>query len=194
MRKNKNFSEEEKQKLKVRLYEVCEISWQERGYKKTSINYLTTKVGISTGAFYLLFDNKEQLFSQTLKNVQEKLKLELEEILEAKPNRDGFQEAMKWMYREYDNRRYLYDFNNPDFQSFISKIPVEEIANLKVDSINYSEYIIEKADLSFKVEKQLAYDTIQALFYTVSIQDSILENKIETFNFILDNIICEIFD
>jgi len=190
----KSFSEEEKNILKDQLCKECEIAWASKGYKKTSINYLTSQVNISTGAFYLLYQNKEELFSETLKSVQGKLKVEIETILSSQPNKNGLVMALKWLYREYDQRRYLYDFNSPDFQSFITKIPKKEISHLKMSSINFSEYIIQKADLNYKVEKQVAFETIQALLYTVSIQDSIVEDKVGTFDFILDNIISDLFE
>lgn len=194
MLKKKSFSEEEKSILKEKLCKECEQAWAIKGYKKTSISYLTSKVNISTGAFYLLYQNKEELFSETLKRVQDELKVELETILSSEPNRNGLVKALKWLYREYNQRRYLYDFNNPDFQSFISKIPKEEISSLKMDSMNFSDYIIKKADLIYKVEKQSAFDVIQALLYTVSIQDSIVEDKVSTFDLILDNIISKLFE
>lgn len=194
MTKKKSFSEEEKNKLKEILCNECEKSWATKGYKKTSISYLTSQANISTGAFYLLYQNKEELFSETLKNVQGRLKVKLETILTSQPNKDGFVMALKWLYREYNQRRYLYDFSSSDFQSFISKIPKEEITCLKMSSMNFSEDIIQKSDLIYKVEKQVVFDTVQTLLYTVSIQDSIVEDKVGTFDFILDNIISELFE
>ncbi len=63
-----------------------------------------------------------------------------------------------------------------------------------MNSVNFSNYIIKKADLIYKVEKQVAFDVIQTLLYTVSIQDSIIEDKVSTFDLILDNIISELFE
>ena len=191
---NNNGKRNGKEELKEKLCKECEIAWATKGYKKTSITYLTSRVGISTGDFYLLYDNKEQLFSETLRGLQSQLKLELEKILAENPNKTGFVKALKWLYREYAKRRYLYDFISDDFQAFINKLSPEEMASLKLDSIEYSEYIIEKTDLVYKVDKQLVFDTIQALIYTVSIQDSILENKIETFDFIIEAVIPKLFE
>lgn len=191
---NNNEKSNGKEKLKEKLCRECEIAWATKGYKKTSITYLTSKVGISTGHFYLLYDNKEQLFSETLRGLQSQLKLELEKILSENPNKTGFVAALKWLYREYSKRRYLYDFISDDFQAFINKLSPEEMASLKLDSIEYSEYIIEKTYLVYKVDKQLVFDTIQALLYTVSIQDSILENKIRTFDFIIEAVIPKLFE
>ncbi|MCS4464127.1 TetR/AcrR family transcriptional regulator [Clostridium botulinum] len=36
---------------------------------------MTRKIGISTGAFYLLYSSKEDLFCETLERVQDRLKV-----------------------------------------------------------------------------------------------------------------------
>lgn len=194
MSRKRSFSESEKEKLKDKLCEECELSWSTQGYKKTSISYLTSRVGVSTGSFYILYRNKEELFIETLYRVQDRLKIVLNEILAENPNREGLVKALKWLYREYIDRSFLYDFTNPDFQSFLSKVNEGEIAKLKTNSLEYSELIIENANLTYKIEKDLVFDTIQALLYTVSASDTIVKEKIETFDLLLDAIIPHLFD
>ena len=65
MKKNKGFSEEEKLILRKKLCAACERSWTKFGYRKTTIGELTKETGIATGSFYLLFENKEELFLET---------------------------------------------------------------------------------------------------------------------------------
>lgn len=194
MSRKKSFSESEKEVLKDKLCEECELSWSTQGYKKTSISHLTSRVGVSTGSFYILYRNKEELFIETLYRVQDRLKIVLNEILVENPNREGLVKALKWLYREYIDRSFLYDFTNPDFQSFLSKVNESEIAKLKTNSLEYSELIIENANLTYKIEKDLVFDTIQALLYTVSASDTIVKEKIETFDLLLDAIIPHLFD
>lgn len=69
----RGFSEEDKFQIKEKLKRACEQSWKTNGYKRTSIPYLTKTVGISTGAFYLMYETKEQLFIEVLEKVQENL-------------------------------------------------------------------------------------------------------------------------
>lgn len=192
--KKRVFSCDEKEDIRNSLITECEKAWKEKGYKKSSISYLTSNVNISTGAFYNFFETKEDLFFETLINVQHQLKEELEKILSVEPNKAGLVKYLKWLYREYNQRQYLYDFSNPDFQSFISKISEDKFEELKEYNLDFSESIIIKANLKYKVSKELAFDTLQALLFTVSMQESIIVNKEETFNFILDNIIDELFE
>ncbi len=65
----KGFSDTEKDELRTKLCLECECSWALHGYKKTSIGELTANIGISTGAFYLLYFSKEDLFCETLERV-----------------------------------------------------------------------------------------------------------------------------
>ena len=51
----RSFTEREKENIKRSLQEACKQSWTQYGYKKTSVDDLCKQVGISKGAFYLLF-------------------------------------------------------------------------------------------------------------------------------------------
>ncbi|MGL5684489.1 MAG: hypothetical protein ACRCXQ_01695 [Vagococcus fluvialis] len=69
----RGFSEEDMIKIKKYLQVACEESWRVRGYKQTNIPLLTKTVDISSGAFYLVYKRKEDLFIDVLESVQNKL-------------------------------------------------------------------------------------------------------------------------
>ena len=193
LKSQKGFSKKEKEGLRGNLQEECAILWTSKGYKKTSISYLTSKVGISTGAFYLLYKNKEELFLETMKNIREELKMEMDDILSLEANKTGFVKSLKWLYLKYSENSFLYDFNNPDFQSFVSKIPKEYMEELNAESVNYSRDIIKKANLKYRVDENIVFDVIQALLYTVSAKEDIVKNKVKTFNFLIDEVVDRLF-
>lgn len=44
---------------------------------------------------------------------------------------------MKELFREYDNKSFLYRINTPDFQSFATKLPEKSIEKIKFDSFTF---------------------------------------------------------
>lgn len=58
---------------KEKLLVNCEDSWSKLGYKKTNIEDLCAKAGISKGAFYLFYASKEELFFDVIMRIQTKL-------------------------------------------------------------------------------------------------------------------------
>ena len=58
----RSFSEREKEHIRNHLMELCRQSWARYGYKKTSVDELCKKAGISKGAF-IFFMNRRKLCS-----------------------------------------------------------------------------------------------------------------------------------
>ena len=78
----RSFTEQEKKNIRIKLLEECAKGWSKYGYKKTNIDELCSKSGISKGAFYLFFTSKESLFCETLCLVQDNLYALANEILD----------------------------------------------------------------------------------------------------------------
>lgn len=185
----KGFSEEKRVELRSTLCMECEKSWGTNGYKKTNIAELTSKVSISTGAFYLLYGTKEDLFVDTLKRVQDRLKTNWRNILYDFPSKEGFVKAMSFLFREYKNSPFLYDFSNPDFIAFISKLPSDVIADLKTDNWKFFEEALDIANLKLKVSEKKAFEIINTLLSIIIIRDRVTKDFESIFEFILKNTI-----
>lgn len=191
----KGFTEIEKDDLRTRLCTECERSWALHGYKKTSVGELTAKIGISTGAFYLLFSAKEDLFCETLERVQTRLKTGLRDIISHEGGKEGFIRAMKWHFEEYARLPFLYDCGTPDFLSFINKLPKERIEKLEFDGVSFFYETIDLANLTLKVSKEKAYAAISTLLFTVSIKEEwISYDHLEIFDFLLNSVVDRLFE
>ena len=66
-------SNEDKEKIREKLKELCEKCWIKQGYKKTNIKSLCDKAEISIGTFYTIYPTKEDLFLETIENIQRRL-------------------------------------------------------------------------------------------------------------------------
>ncbi len=190
----KGFSDAEKDELRAKLCVECERSWALHGYKKTSVRELAAKIGISTGAFYLLYSSKEDLFCETLDRVQDRLKSGLKDIVGNDSSKAGFATSIKWLFREYNNSPFLYDFSNPDFLSFLNKLPKDSVEKLKFDNLSFFDNAIEYANLTLKIDKEKAYAAISALLYTVSMKDRLTYDYLEIFDFLLDSVMDRLFE
>ncbi|MGX7150362.1 TetR/AcrR family transcriptional regulator [Enterococcus ureasiticus] len=190
----KGFSEEKRSELRNTLCMECEKSWGINGYKKTNIAELTSKCSISTGAFYLLYGTKEDLFVDTLNRVQNRLKTNWRTILNASPSKEGFVEAMKFLFREYKNSPFLYDFSNPDFLAFVGKLPPNLIAELKTDNWKFFEEALQIANLNLKVSPKKAFEIINTLLSIIIIRDRVTDDFESIFEFILDSTINNVIE
>lgn len=107
----KRVSNDDRVKIKNKLQEACEKSWRLNGYKKTNIPSLTKNVGISSGAFYLIYKNKEELFLDVLENVQVQLLEQWSQILNESDNKlEGFKKALQWLFEEYRSSPNLSEY------------------------------------------------------------------------------------
>jgi AcrR family transcriptional regulator len=190
----KNFSDEDIKKLKNNLRKACEYSWRTNGYKMTSIASLTKEVGISTGSFYRLYETKEELFFEVFSMVQDGLKKGWNQIIQSNLGIDGFKEALKWLFREYDKHPRLYDFNNSDYILFLNKLPKENIEYLKESNQNFFSDALENSRLSLKISKEKAYGVFSTLLFTATMEKDFGYNKYEVFEFLLDSSINKIFN
>lgn len=189
-------SDTDKAAIRQNLEELCEEYWTLQGYKKTSIKHLCEKAVISIGTFYTLYPTKEDLFFDTIRNIQKKL---TEKFLDTNKNgqtKEGFAKSMKELFREYDSKPFLYNVNTPDFQLFASKLPDEAIEQIKFDSMDFFRQIIHTAGLKLKIEETQAYGIFSALLSTISAKETLCVtcDYLAVFDFMVDKLVADIFE
>lgn len=192
----KSFTEIQKSNIRENLILGCETSWSKYGYKKTNIEELCLKAGISKGAFYLFFDSKEDLFCDVLDYAQNQLVLLIRKILSETPTKDGFAKMLKLLYREYDKNKFLHDLSSPDFMAFVNKLPKERISKHKITSVMIFREMIEKANLKLIIREEKACAVISTLLSIVSLEgkERLGCGPFEVIDFLIDNTIEKIFE
>ncbi|MFK3938009.1 TetR/AcrR family transcriptional regulator [Alkalihalobacillus sp. NPDC078783] len=189
----KGFTEQQKVTIHNKLLEECKESWQRYGFKKTSIDDICKSVGISKGAFYIFFDTKEALFYQTFKTIQDRLYEDVESKLAAMSNKFGVAEALKQIYRVYNECTFIYDIKNPDFLAFFNKLEEEQREELTEKAYRSTKYMLDKPYLTLKIEEDLAISVLSAMLNTIT-QESTLCSPVSVFDFMIDNLIDNIFE
>lgn len=180
------FSEEDKEQLREKLCIECENFWKTTGYKKTAISKLTKAVGISVGAFYSLFSSKEELFLRTIMELQARIKRHIDSCIKDNPNKLGACNAIKYLFGEYQEHPFLYDFSSPDFWALIGKLPEEQWRQIQQNNLDYLQTIVKRTHLEFKVAPAKAHAILATLLYTVTLKNEQSYSRQEVFDFLLD--------
>lgn len=189
----RNFTMREKENIRNGLREACKESWTRYGYKKTSVDELCRQTGISKGSFYLFFDSKESLFCEVLLSVQKQIRDAANMIMEKQKDKFGAAEALKHIYREYDENNFLYDSNGADFTIFLSRLPEEKAKQIE-ESNNMNREIFLKPYLNFKYDTNLSFSVIYSLIMNIKNKDSLPYNHMETFDFMADKLIDDLYE
>lgn len=190
----RSFSEKEKGSIREKLVLECEKSWSAFGYKKTNIDELCTRVGISKGAFYLFFDSKEALFCEVLDEIQGRLIVLVEGTISNAPNKMDICKMLKQIYLEYDKTNILAQRNSPDFISFLNRAPEAWKKKSQVMNDGFIMNTIFSANLKLKMEKEKAIGVFNALFAILTNKDTLGYNHFEVFCVLLDSVISEIYE
>lgn len=190
----RSFTETEKENIRRNLLNECEKSWAVFGYKKTSIDELCAKVGISKGAFYLFFDSKELLFCNVLDGIQERLKAVIEETLSKPLVKEDICKMLKQIYLEYDKTNILTQRTTPDFANFMNRTPEEWKEKSKLLSHNFAINTILCTNLTLKMSKEKAFGIFNALLSIVTSKNTLGYDHYEVFCTLLDSVINEIYE
>ncbi len=189
-------SDADKKAIRKKLEELCEECWIAQGYKKTSIKNLCDKAVISIGTFYTLYPTKEDLFFETIMNVQRRLNEKIIDINRSSQTKEGFAQSMKMLFREYDSKPFLYNVHTPDFQSFVTKLPEEMVNKIKFYSLDSFRQVIHAANLNLKMEEDLVYGILSALLSTISARETLSAtcDYFAVFDFMVDSLVEDIFE
>lgn len=189
----RSFTEREKENIKRKLQEACKQNWTQYGYKKTGVDELCRLAGISKGAFYLFFESKEALFCEVLCSVQKEICEAALKVMGRQKGRDGVAEALKLIYREYDNHNFLYDSNSTDFTILMNKLSEEQAGRIEESNEMCRQLFLNHPHLKFKVDSDLALSVIYSLIMNIKNKDVLPYNHRETFSFMADHLVESLF-
>ncbi|MCI8746990.1 MAG: TetR/AcrR family transcriptional regulator [Lachnospiraceae bacterium] len=190
----RSFTEREKENIRRNLQEACKQSWTQYGYKKTSVDDLCKQAGISKGAFYLFFESKEALFCEVLCSVQEQICNAALEVIRKYKEKHGVAEALKLIYREYDKNNFLYNPDSTDFTILMNKLSEEEAKKIEESNYMSQQIFLSQPYLKFKVDADLAMSVIYSLIMNIKNKDILPYNHIETFDFMVSNLVDSLYE
>lgn len=190
----KSFTVQEKETIQMHLQDACRKSWTQYGYKKTSVDALCKQVGISKGAFYLFFPSKESLFCEVLCAVQDEIRSNASRIMEQLKDKAGIAEALKYIYRAYDENNFLYDSSSADYAAFISKLSEEEMEKLKASNSRAEQLFLNQPYAKCKVDPEMALSVMYTSLISIKNKEVLPYNHLAVFDFMADHLVDSLFE
>lgn len=190
----RSFSEREKEHIRNHLMELCRQSWARYGYKKTSVDELCKKAGISKGAFYIFYESKEALFCEVICSVQGRICDMASRMIEERRDRFGAAEALKFIYREYDKHNFLYEADSEDFTILMNKLSEEQAGKLAESADRSRRLFSDNPYLKCKVDADMAASVIYSLIMNIRNKEILPYSHGETFDFMVDHLVGSLFD
>lgn len=145
------FTELEKEKIREELLKVAYRFFVDKGFKNTSLEDITSSVGIAKSSFYIFFESKEILYMELLAHEGEQIEKQVwPKVIAAKDIRSAIKIYLNEMALELEDKiltqRLVYDLEeykivsrklNPDYvgsEHLRSIVPLMEFIKLRQDS------------------------------------------------------------
>ena len=111
--------------------------------------------------------------------MQEQIYREASQILAKRQDRYGAAEALKYIYREYDENHFLYDADTGDYQTLKNRLSEEQAGRLEEWNRLNQRLFLEQPRLKLKVKEELAVSAIYSLVMTIRNKDVLLCGHLE---------------
>ena len=145
------FTELEKERIREELIEVAYRFFIDKGFKSTSIEDITSSVGIAKSSFYIFCESKEMLYMELLAREGEQIEKQVwPEVMAAKDIYTAIKTYLNKMSMELESKiltqRLIYDLEeynivsrklNPQYigsESLRSTVPLMEFIKTRQDS------------------------------------------------------------
>lgn len=145
------FTELEKEKIREELLKVAYRFFVDKGFKNTSLEDITSSVGIAKSSFYIFIESKEILYMELLAHEGEQIEKQVwPKVIAAKDIRSAIKIYLNEMALELEDKiltqRLVYDLEeykivsrklNPDYvgsEHLRSIVPLVEFIKLRQDS------------------------------------------------------------
>lgn len=159
------FSNEEMIIIKQRLKDAGKICLTNYGIRKTTVNELSSKAGISTGAFYKFYASKELLFFEILEDMHELMYGRALTTLNEHPELPQTERLVRTFLGFFDHLSELEITNlwGTELDYLLRKIPSDMLRDHWSDDRTHCKELIELANLNLTVSADEAADIISAL-------------------------------
>lgn len=115
------------------------------------------------GAFYLFFDSKEEIFCEVLCEEQQKIYDTASVLMQEKPEKTGIINALKYIYREYDQNNFLYHSDSADYMILLKKLKPGQLEKIcRLEEMN-QRLFLDVPHLRRKISDELTTSVIYSL-------------------------------
>jgi AcrR family transcriptional regulator len=169
------FTEKEMADIRVKLKEAAQKCASSIGMRKTTVDELCARAGISKGAFYRFYDCKEALFFEVLEDWHTKIyggALEIMTNDEGASDKERVYRALLYACLSLDEHSLIGFYAN-DMPPLLRKMPQEVLdAHYHSDEKHIAD-LIEASGIKLKVMPELAAAAVRTLILSFSDRDHI---------------------
>jgi AcrR family transcriptional regulator len=163
------FSENERERIRIKLNEVAQECLGKFGVRKTTVDQLVQMAGISKGAFYIFYPSKEILFFKVFEEYQKSIIEEVFSRLSEEKN-INIQEFSELIYGLYQKVRQSFIINiiqNQEFEYLMRKIPEEYILNHHSFDDMLAKNLLAHLKVKKDIEAGIITASLRAVFMSI---------------------------
>lgn len=132
------FTQLEKERIKKELFEVAYRFFIEKGFKSTSLEEITSSVGVAKSTFYVFFESKEMLYMELLAHEGEQIEKQVwPKVMAAEDIRSAIKIYLNEMALELEDKiltqRLVYDLE--EYKLVSRKLNPEYVGSENLRSI-----------------------------------------------------------
>ncbi|WP_276620540.1 TetR/AcrR family transcriptional regulator [Syntrophomonas wolfei] len=172
------FTDQEREIIRSELKAAASEYASNIGMRKTTVDQLAARAGISKGAFYKFYDSKEMLFFEVVEDWHTELYNRAWEVFQnnaGMDDRERLAETLLEICRVVQEYSLMNFFEN-DVPYLLRKIPQEILqAHYHSEAVHIKE-LIRRSGISLKVSLEVAAAVVHGLTLTLSHRYEIGEN------------------
>lgn len=163
----KGFSEAEKKAINDKLLDTAEECWSIYGFKKTTVDELVKRVGISKGGFYLFYPSKELLFFKVLERIDRRVKTKVFETFQTSADhpKQSFISAIHAIFSEIEKNPWILDLQNGVYEQIINKLPENEIKSHLIKDQNDISNLLKHFNIPY--DSGFVSSALKTIFFTL---------------------------
>jgi len=194
----KAFSSDERGRIYERLLQAGRECWEQYGIRRTSVDDLAKRAGISKGTFYLFFESKELFFLEVLEKSHSEIKQRLMEVLKSEDGspRERFLRAVMKVYDEIRNNRWLIRLmaDDGEYEYLLRKLPEEKIKQHIIGDDRDTEHLLQLLGAGNEFKAPLISAALRGLFLLMLHREEVGEDHFEeVFKLMLEGVAIRVF-
>ena len=163
------FTPEQRDAIRARLMESARVHAIEPGFKKTSLDMLTSDAGISKSSFYKFFDSKEALFLEVSAQWEKEILTAAFAALEENTNGSDKQRAAAMVFAAFKSIHSLgiIRFLCEDLPEVMAILPEAEARHHYLSSAQGIFAMLHKAQIHFAAPDEVVLAAIQIMYLSI---------------------------
>lgn len=163
------FTPEQMADIRQRLYESAQRHALHTGFKKTSLDMLTSDAGISKSSFYKFYESKEMLFLQVSMDWEQDIFAAAAGTLEQSEGKTNRERAAAFVYRAFEciHQLGIVRFLREDLPCLSAVMPRDAAHAHYLSSAQHIFDALRQAQIQFTAPDELVLSVIQLMYLSI---------------------------